>query len=77
MPKADELCAPEQLAIHNPRKFLLANNTVANSYIFMRRIRELCMRNATEIFRIKNCGELFASSQCAFYQLTFFAKLFF
>lgn len=26
---------------------------------------------------IKNCGELFASSQCAFYQLTFFAKLFF
>lgn len=26
---------------------------------------------------IKNCGEFFASSQCAFYQLTFFAKLFF
>lgn len=26
---------------------------------------------------IKNCGKFFASNQCAFYQLTFFAKLFF
>lgn len=34
MPKADVLCAPEQPAIHNPRKFLLANNTV-QIFIFL------------------------------------------